>query len=374
MNKKIGILTFHRARNIGTCLQAFALQKYLNTYDKEVEIIDYRPQYIEDSFGVFIKDLYRNVKGNLREEILFWVKTILKFPFSCVREWKFYRYRKSKLNISNTIYNTKESMKNLQPCYSHIFFGSDQIWNPQLTNGIDNIFFGNFSAGKTVKASYAASLGANELSLEEKNKLEKEIGNLDFVGVREKSAKNTLFNLGVKDIFVNIDPTLLLDEEIWYADLNPVRVKQKYILVYTLEINDELINIANKVAEEKNLKVVTLDMKNRYGKRGIIRYTASPSEFLSYVKNCEYVITNSFHGTVFSIIFKKKFLSIPHKTRSTRVKDLLESLGLERRLVYTESACIDIDEGIDYDSVQDRLEILRQDSRRYIDMVLQMKR
>lgn len=369
--KKIGILTFHRARNIGTCLQAFALQEYLAKNYKETELIDYRPQYIEDSFGVFIKDLYRAAKGNKKAEVVFWLKTILRFPFSCVREWKFYKFRKDKFHISNQMYKTQDSMNAIEPCYSHIFFGSDQIWNPQLTENIDPIFFGDFSSQEIAKASYAASLGANVLSEEEKKKLQKEVKCLDFIGVREKSAKEILNNLVGEDVFINIDPTLLLDRETWEANLDRINVKDKYILVYALEINEELIKIVKQIAKDKNLKVVALDMKNRYGKYGITRYTTSPTQFLSYVKNSEYVITNSFHGTVFSIIFRKQFLSIPHKTRSTRVKDLLETLGLERRLVYTQAECIDIDEAIDFDSAQRKLEPLQQASKMYIDKVLQ---
>lgn len=209
------------------------------------------------------------------------------------------------------------------------------------------------------------------MSVDELGKLQKEIKHLDFVGVREESAKEILEDLGIKDISVNIDPTFLLDKDIWYSNLEPVNVRHKYILVYALEINEELIKIVKQVAQEKDLKVIALDMKNRYGKRGITRYTSSPAQFLSYVKNSEYVITNSFHGTVFSIIFKKPFLSIPHKKRSTRVKDLLELLGLERRLVYTQAECINIDERIDFDSVQTKLESLQRASKMYIDKVLQ---
>ena len=139
--------------------------------------------------------------------------------------------------------------------------------------------------------------------------------NLDYIGVREKSAKKTLEELGAQDVKLNVDPTLLVKEEVWHKLAKNIDKKIKYILVYTLEINDELIKIVKNVSEKKNLQVICLDLKNRYGKRGMTRYTADPREFLGYVKNAEYVITNSFHGTVFSIIFEKRFLSIPHKTR-----------------------------------------------------------
>ena len=182
--KKVGIFTFHRARNIGTCLQAYALQEYIKSENKNVELIDYRPQYIEDSFGIFIKELYNKAKGNTKEMLMFWMKTILRFPFSSVRELKFWDFRNNFLNISKELYLKREDLESLDNSYSHVFFGSDQIWNPQLTEGIDSVFFGDFETKKLVKASYAASLGANSLSGDERKKIATEVKNLDYIGVR----------------------------------------------------------------------------------------------------------------------------------------------------------------------------------------------
>lgn len=368
--KKVGILTFHRARNIGTCLQAYALQKYLENQEKSVEFIDYRPQYIEDSFGIFIKELYRQAKGNAKKLILFWIKTIFRLPFSTMRERKFGAFRNDYLRISEKTFYKREEMKNMGEEYSHIFFGSDQIWNPQLTEGIDTAFFGEFGADKVIKASYAASLGANSLSNEEQEKLQKSVKYLDYVGVREESAKNVLENLDVENVMVNIDPTLLVDKSVWDDISKPSTQKEKYILVYTLEINEELIKIVREISEKKNLKVICLDMKNRYGRHGSSKYTTDPREFIGLVEGAEYVITNSFHGTVFSTIYEKKFLSIPHMTRSTRVKDLLSKLGIEERMVFTQKDCIDIDADIDYESVKQKLELVKKESKEYIKSVL----
>lgn len=368
--KKVGILTFHRARNIGTCLQAYALQKYLEDQKKTVEFIDYRPQYIEDSFGIFIKELYRQAKGNAKKIVLFWIKTILRLPFSSIRERKFGAFRKEHLKISQKTFYKREEMKNIDEEYSHIFFGSDQVWNPQLTEGIDTVFFGDFGADKVIKASYAASLGANVLTVVEQEKLRRSVEYLDYVGVREESAKAILEELNVKNVIVNIDPTLLVDKSVWDSISKPSTQKEKYILVYTLEINEELIKIVREISEKKNMKVVCLDMKNRYGKHGSSKYTTDPTEFIGLVEEAEYVITNSFHGTVFSIIYEKKFLSIPHMTRSTRVKDLLSKLGIEERMVFTKKECIDIDADIDYISVKKKLDLVKKESQEYIKMVL----
>lgn len=368
-NRKVGILTFHRARNIGTCLQAFALQKFLEEQGTEVNIVDYRPQYIEDSFGVFLKDRYREAKRNIKSLVVFWFKTILRFPFTVVREYKFKKFREKYFNMSEKFFCNEAEMQSAELDYTHYFFGSDQIWNPELTEGIDSVFFGSF-AKKAKKISYAASLGANILSDKEKEKLTNLVMQLDEVGVREISAKEMLEKECEKDISLNIDPTLLIEKDVWNKMAERRLYQGKYIFVYALEINEELIKIVRNLAETKNLKVIFCDLKNRYGKNGISRFATDPAEFLSLIRYADYVVTNSFHGTVFSIVFEKQFLSVPHMTRSTRVKDLLGLLEIPERVVYKFDECIDIDSVIDYEKVKKNIEEMRKKSVGYIEKTL----
>ncbi len=374
MKKRAGILTFHRARNIGTCLQAYAFQTYLESQKIQSEFIDYRPQYIEDSFGIFVKSLYREAKKNWKTLFIFAVKTIIKIPFNYKREKAFEKFRQNYLKISNLEIDTKAKLKETTFPYDFYFFGSDQIWKPDLTEGVDLSFFGDFVGNNGKKISYAASIGKNELNPLEMNRLLLGINFLDAVGVREKSAAELLQEKTDKKVFINIDPTLLIDKEIWIKFIGKKRISEKYILVYVLEINKELIDLVRKIAEKKDLKVVYLDMKNYYGKRGISRYSAGPEEFLNLIYFADYVITNSFHGTVFSVIFEKQFFSVPHKSRSTRVVDLLSELGIPERLIYTAQTDKNIDEEIRYSQVKSKLKIMRQKSETYLADVLEVKR
>lgn len=173
-----------------------------------------------------------------------------------------------------------------------------------------------------------------------------------------------------QNISVNVDPTLLVEKNVWNKLVGNRSQKERYIFVYTLEINEELIKTAKKLADEKKLKIVFCDLKNRYGSVGISKYTADPLDFLELIKHADYVITNSFHGTVFSLIFEKQFISIPHRTRSTRVKDLLETVGIPERIVYTCDTCIDIDNSIDFESVQKKIDELRKESIDFIEEAL----
>lgn len=108
-----------------------------------------------------------------------------------------------------------------------------------------------------------------------------------------------------KKVEVNVDPTFLLERREWGEIIADIKIDYPYVLVYALEINKNLIHLAREISREKGLEIIFLDMKNRYGKNAHSKYTASPDEFLYYIKNAEYVITNSFHGTVFSVIFEK---------------------------------------------------------------------
>ena len=110
--KKVGLFTFHRARNIGTSLQAYALQKYLETCGEMVEIVDYRPWYIEESFGIFIKSLYKKSRNSIKGIIIFWIKTILRMPFAARREYNFKTFWKENFRISEKSYGTYEELQN----------------------------------------------------------------------------------------------------------------------------------------------------------------------------------------------------------------------------------------------------------------------
>ncbi len=361
----MGLLTFHRARNIGTNLQAFALQEYLNSLGVKAEFIDYRPKYIEQDFGVFIRPLYEQAKTSMVSLAKFWLKTIVKLPFNLKREYTFKQFRERYLSVSEEKFLTREEVSNSHLDYDYYFFGSDQIWNPDLTNGLDLTFFGDFVKGRGKKISYAASIGKNMLTECELKKIVQAIKYLDVVGVREVSAANLLQNNTEKDIYVNIDPTLLIGREVWMRFITKRIRSDKYVFVYALEKNINLVNAVRQIAEEKNLNVVFLDMKNYYGKRGRSYYSAGPIEFLNLLYYADYVVTNSFHGTVFSMIFEKKFFSIPHKSRSTRVIDLLSELGLSDRVVFEYSGKENIDSPIDYKRVNELLSVKREKSEKY---------
>lgn len=375
-NKEVGILTFHNARNYGACLQTLALQTKLEEMGHSAEIVDYQPAAIEDDFGIIIKNHFREACKSPISLIKFVVSTLLHLPWRTVKENKFIAFRQNYYHLSEATYSDNQQLSMAvsqnKMSYPFYFFGSDQIWNPAITRGVDPAFYGAFASNESVKASYAASTGTAVPSEEVQSEIKNQLKNLNAISVRESDSKKWLSALTDKEIHTVIDPTLLLTAETWDSYCKKIHIKKPYIFVYVLEINESLISTVTALSKEKNLPVVFFDLKNRYGCKAYSKYTADPLEFISYLKHAEYVVTNSFHGTVFSIVFKKKFICVPNQKNPTRMVELLKNLGLENRLYQLNDHAVDIDEDIDFASVHQKLDVLRVQSQNYLEEVFSL--
>lgn len=368
---EVGILTFHNATNYGACLQAFALQTKLTEMGHPADIVDYRPAAVEDDFGIIIKNQLREACKSPVAFVKFWISTLLHLPWRVLRENKFLRFKQMNYALSDETYADIAELRagaNQLP-YSYYFFGSDQIWNPNLTNGVDPAYFGGFCPDETVKSSYAASTGSRLPSAEEKAEIQEQLKNMTNISVREAASAEWLSEITDKPISVCVDPTLLLAPETWEKYCKKTNVHGDYILVYVLEINPELSALVASVAQEKNLPVVFFDIKNRYSCKAISKNTADPFEFISYLKDAKYVITNSFHGTVFSVLFRKQFLCLPNQKNPTRMVELLQKLGLGERLIASADEKTVLDRVIDFEVAFQKLDELKADSQKYLDSV-----
>ncbi|MBE6778101.1 MAG: polysaccharide pyruvyl transferase family protein [Ruminococcaceae bacterium] len=362
--KTTAILTEHRARNHGSCLQAYALQESLRDLGYACEIIDYRPRAVEDTFGVFIKSLHRECGRNPKRLAMFYANTLLFSPLRIRREWKFARYRKEMYRLSRRHFETLTPALAKELTYDAYVCGSDQIWNPRITKGMDPLYFAAPFDPQARKVSYAASIGLSALEEKDAADLVRLLEPMDTVTVREPSAQRLIASLCDKPVEVVLDPTLLIDPTRWQQLITTRRpVNKDYILVYSLKVDDHMIAYANRLSRETGLPVLFFDLRRRYGKHSISKYTADPIEFLRYLQDARYVVTNSFHGTVFSVLFQKQFVCVPMEGTSSRMVDLLEKVGLSHRLLGDD---LDIDAPIDYRPVQAILEAERQRCRRLL--------
>lgn len=356
--QKAKIITFHNAENYGAMLQAYALKETLKTFDLDVNLLNYENKKI-------LSD-YKLIKTNSLKSFFSSIWYIMR---NIKRKRSFKSFSDAYLDTKSKRYYSKEEIEKDINSKDILVAGSDQIWNPILTDGLSDVYTLNFSKKNNNKIIYGASLGNEELLQEYASDFKQKLLNLQYISVREKSIIKPLKKICNKDITQVVDPTLLLKKEKWdelieksnTVDLN----KEKYILVYTLFENKEITKIVNYISDITGLKVVHFRKYNAYKNELKNLYTYGPVDFINAFKNAEYVITNSFHGTVFSVIYERKFYSVLPNQRSGRIKDLLQELGLENRIIETKKD-LDLNLDIDYLLVKEKIDYLRSKSKEFL--------
>lgn len=345
---KIGIITYHRANNVGAVLQNFALQKVLESR-YEVQTVDYRCQVIESGNRIFAR---RNGKD--------WIKFFLQLNSYVFREWNFYRFRKKYLSVSESGYHSADIGK-VNNLYDVLIVGSDQVWNMNL-NGGDYTYFLDFVTGKTRKIAYAASMGYRQFPEKYKERCVRSIKSFDYVTVRENTMNQYLDGLGIQNSVV-LDPTLLLTGKQWAECLDlALPVRKKYIFVYMVAYTPDLLKEAKEYAKKENLPIYIL----HYGYKRIpgmhnVR-SAGPDDFLKYLYNAEIVFCSSFHAVCFSVLFHKRFicaLDPGNNNNNSRLLSLCAMLGLDNCILGTEGNDLP-----DFSSVDSQLSLLRTKSVR----------
>lgn len=367
---KIGILTFHKVPNFGASLQAFALKKFLGDYCGDgsvVEIIDYECVGNDSSFSAdkFLSaaSTSRNIVRRFCKRILMQNIVMPDYKEKCRRFTEF----------SNRYFQIRKYGPGECVNYDYVFLGSDQIWNPNITNGFQNAYFGQDPqiVGKYT-ASYAASCGdINGLTDADRQELYERVSKIDHVGVREISLYDNLAQHGIENNFT-MDPTFLLDkseyEDTFHLTKEP---GEPTLLIYELQPDTGLDALAKNIAEKRRLKIQKIcgyvDFKHIHNKKEIT-YHDGPIDFLKKAYGAEYIITNSFHGIAFSIIFKKNFSAVLPAQRRSRIVDLLGELHLKDRIYDSPHAATG---DIDYSEVNVYLSRLIAQSREYISRVFE---
>lgn len=327
--KRVGIINFHCANNFGAVLQAYALLRTVLNLGYEAEIIDYRPIGIVYRYQGRIN--FKQVlidNGFLRAtEVV--IKRLLTQRRRNTKEKYFAEMRDKFMILSKEKYFSSEELQGNPPKYDAYICGSDQVWNPIFKKRLGNSYFLDFVDDDSLKISYAASIAESvpENLVDEYIEL---INRIDFISVREKSAKDFLSSLIERKIHVVLDPTLLFDESDWTKLIIDKPVKYKYILVYNMVNNDKLIQVANELSLKTGFKIVSYSWINNSSYSFLY---SSPGEFLSLIKGAELVLSSSFHGVAFSIVFNKPFLAFASNARSSRIVDFLKLLELEDRIV-----------------------------------------
>ncbi|MBP1990379.1 polysaccharide pyruvyl transferase family protein [Paenibacillus eucommiae] len=369
---KICTITCHNVYNHGASLQAYGLLRYLKCCGHDVEIIDYKPKYLSNHYKLFSIDNPKWKKNILSKAIYLTLK-LPKRILSLKRKKAFDEFSSKHLIITKTRFTSNNELKKNTPNADAYLCGSDQIWNCLHENGKDPAFYLDFTPSNKIKAAYAASFATDTISEEYIPVIKERVERLDGVGVREKSGVKILERMNVTNTFNVVDPVFLLEQEEW-SNLGKIDFREKYILIYDFDNSILIKKLALEIAKERNCKIYNINpSKLKYADR-YFNY-AGPEIFIALVKNAQFVISNSFHAAVFSIVYEKDFV-IVNRTEAinTRMRDLLDDLKLNERLADENYSLEKLMKKVDYSESKKILNEKIQFSKKYLKEVLSISK
>lgn len=381
--KKVGIVSCYFKDNYGSMLQAYATKKILdnNNIPNETITIGGNKDFKKGKLKYYITQIFN----------FSFIKTkfgMIKFKFDkifnkelkksvAIRTNKYKEFRKEfNMSVPTTTYEdlTRLSKEN----YSDVVVGSDQLWLP--VNVVADYYTLNWVPDNINKISYATSFGVSTVPKKYKELYEKFLKRINHLSVREDTGVKLVKELANKKATLVCDPTILLTKKEWEEIATPKRIiKDKYILCYFLGKNIEHRKFAERLKKETGYKIVSLNHADEYVKYSdiyadIIPYDIGPKEWINLIKNAEYVCTDSFHGTVFSLLFNKIFFDFRRhsaknkNSTNSRIDSLLKVAGVskERILTGTEDVNYVLKYKIDFKTVNKNIDKFRKESKEWL--------
>ena len=377
--KKTAIVSCYFQHNYGSMLQAYATQMALDKLDYENETIDIA------GFNHEIKKakILYFAKASLTSDILIsklgMAKNVLIKKFSKndyarlskVRSDRFDAFGKKYFRLSSRYSSKEELGKKCDENYSSVLVGSDQLWLPG--NIAADYYTLNFVPTTVNSIAYATSFGQSSLPKDSAKKATIFLKKIKHIGVREESGQKLVKKLAGRNVPVVCDPTLLFTGDEWMKiqKKEPI-IKGKYILCYFLGNNPPHREFAEKLKKETGCKIVALThldefVKSDEGYADETPYNIDPADFLNLIRNAEYVCTDSFHCSVFSILYKKEFYTFRRYNRNTRqstnsrLDTLFKITGIEGRLLAGDEKIVDcLNIKTDFDEAHKKLAGVRQ--------------
>lgn len=363
---KIKTITCHDVYNVGASLQAYALITYLRSLGHDAEIIDYKPDYLSHHFPIWGLNNHVFDKPVIRE-----MYNIAKLPGRLKakygrRKREFDSFTKKYLPITDICYHSNEELKQKPPEADVYFAGSDQIWNTFFQNGRDPAFYLDFAPADSIRASYSASFATEEVPKVWRSRIADWIKQLDFVSVRESSGVELAKKLGAADAVQVLDPVFLLTAKEWTAIESGISKTKPYVLLYDFDRNTEMVKIARRIADQNGWKLYSIlpcDQCDRCFRQ------EGPESFVWLVHHAQFVVSNSFHATAFSLIFQKQFIVFNrYEGINSRMRDLVRLVGIPDALL--QSGQCAVPPRIDYKKVSPGLTEEINYAKKYIDRVL----
>lgn len=347
--KRVGVITFHNYDNYGAILQSYALQKKLQEMGTYPELIDYHCEYISNPFRLV----------NLKKKGLFnYIYGAIGHICYLPRRFRCNKFRK-KLRYSQPVY--RKNLQDVSGKYDLYIAGSDQIWDYKLTN-FDTTYFLDFVKPGKKKYSYAASIGENLPPAEYQQAYSELLSDFDEILVREDYGAKIVQELTGNEPQVVCDPTLLMTAEEWEPLLVEPKYKKKYILVYQLGINTEIVAFAKRLHQKTGYPIVYIPFPLVGLLKCRCKIAIGPAEWMGLFKNAEYVVSDSFHGVVYSLLFNRKFFAkVDGHHMNRRVQQLLTMVNLTDRTM-NQVSDEDLTKEIDFTYANEQLEKFRAHS------------
>ncbi len=358
----IGIMTFHRADNYGAVLQAYALQEAIIAQSNDLcEIIDYQCDIIEKRYALF-----PHLSGTAKQKIKQIGAFLYFFGRRCKAKQVYKKFRRKYLLVSQKKYN-KFDIEQANNIYQTVITGSDQVWNLMLTKN-DDAYFLSWVKGK--RCAYAASFGFAVIPERyQYDKWDEVVNSYKILSVRELSIPVRENNS--KKMINVLDPTLLWRQDFWDKIRSHKYDSQggKYILLYIIASGRSACEYAQKLSKEKGLPVYYINQSTHKEKGFKNLYNVSVEDFIDLIANADTVITTSYHGLCFSVLYQRNFkigMATVKDNFNIRIETLLGHLGL--RIEDTEiGGQMPI---LDWDIINMRLEEKREQSKKILEKII----
>lgn len=366
---KISVITYHRVYNYGAALQAYATEKCFNQLGYDAEIVDYIPKKVRN-YGSFGQVYYESGLFS-KNPVKRLVSSLVKMPSYKKQRGVFDKFLDNKLTMTKPYYSEEELINDI-PKADMYCTGSDQVWNNTYVKEFDYTYFLSYAENK-LKFALSASFGRKDFSMEELGQMTPWLNQYKAISVREKSGLDLLKGTNVQIKEHTLDPTLILRKKDWEELISDVEYED-YILVYQLHGTSNAEDYAIKIAKEKNLKVLRIvTMLHQKSDKSIPIVLPDVEKFLSLIYHAKYVVTDSFHGTAFSLNFNKNFVvSVPGKT-GERIQSVLELAGLTDRIATNVKEAIGIAENrIDFTKCNIRIEEERKKTTAFINQAVEL--
>ena len=318
---KIYIITIHCIHNFGSVFQSYGLVKYLNDRGYDAKIIDYRPSY------------YRQGRSKIRK-----YASISLNPVAYYKQYKNYlSFIKGNLPVTSKVYYTIDDLAELNSEDAIFIAGGDQIWNSFHPCGKDDAYKLTFANGK-LKLAYGTSMGRNSFTEQELEELRSKIEDFQSIGLREQSTVPMLRPYSKCEVYHAADPVLLLEKEDYmqFIGQEPL-IKEPYLLMYLANSSSLLDKVIEYMAQKKGLKVVHVCGFSKKCRCDFFLKSTGPTDLLNLIYYSDFVVSASFHATLFSILLHKQFCTLlPEAGTNTRIEDALSYFHLDDRIIRDE--------------------------------------